>query len=435
MSFRGALTPPAPRAEGGQGPLADRILRRNLLALGADLGLFLVGLSFASQATILPAFAVHLGAPNVVIGAIPAVMTVGWFLPSLFAAGYTEALPRKLPFVLRCTVWERLPFLFLALAAFFLAEPAPAFTLGLLLTMLLVITGVGGALMPAWMDIVGRAIPTTLRGRFFAVASILGSAGGFAGSFATTHVLSVFPAPASYGLCFLIAAFFMGCSYAALACAREAVAAPRPPAVPLKAYLTRIPGLLRRNRNLAWFLIARAFSVLGVMGSGFYTVYALQAHGAPTSQVGVFTAILLAGQTVGNLVFGWIADRAGHRLVLMAGVAAATVANLVAMAAPSAEVFGAVFGFAGVYVAAIHVSGLAVLLEFAPAEDEQPTYVGLGNTSLGPIMCAAPLAAGLMVDALGFELVFAAAAAFGATALGLLIGRVRDPRHVRALAA
>src|SRR3989475_7190108 len=102
----------------------------------------MVGLSFVSQATILPAFAAYLGAPNVVLGAIPAVMTLGWFLPSLFAAGHTEALGQKLPFVLRLTVWERAPFLVLALAAFVAAERTPALVLGVLLTMLLVVTGV-----------------------------------------------------------------------------------------------------------------------------------------------------------------------------------------------------------------------------------------------------------------------------------------------------
>ena len=82
---------------------------RNVLLLGADYGLFLVGLAFASQSTILPAFAAWLGAPNVVIGAIPAVMTLGWFLPALFAAGYTETLPRQWPFIMRWTGWEREP--------------------------------------------------------------------------------------------------------------------------------------------------------------------------------------------------------------------------------------------------------------------------------------------------------------------------------------
>lgn len=53
------------------------------MALGGDFSLYVVGLAFASQSTILPAFAEHLGAPNIVIGAIPAVTTLGWLLPSL----------------------------------------------------------------------------------------------------------------------------------------------------------------------------------------------------------------------------------------------------------------------------------------------------------------------------------------------------------------
>ena len=101
-------------------------VRHNALALGADFALFLIGLSFASQSTILPAFAEALGASNVVIGAIPALMTVGWFLPSLLVAGHTETLRYRLPFVLRWTVWERVPFVALALLAFFVAGPAPA---------------------------------------------------------------------------------------------------------------------------------------------------------------------------------------------------------------------------------------------------------------------------------------------------------------------
>src|SRR5207237_10810232 len=99
----------------------DSDLRWNVLALGADYGLFMVGLAFVSSATVLPAFAAWLGASTVVIGAIPAVMTVGWFLPPLFAAAHTERLERKLAFVLRWTVWERVPFLVLTFVAFFLA--------------------------------------------------------------------------------------------------------------------------------------------------------------------------------------------------------------------------------------------------------------------------------------------------------------------------
>lgn len=406
-----------------------RYLRHNLVALGADYALFLVGLSFALQSTILPAFAEHLRAPNVVIGAIPAVMTVGWYLPSLFAAGHTETLARRLPFVLRYTVWERAPFLVLALAAFLLAEPAPALTLGLLLFMLLVITGAGGALMPAWMDVVGRSIPTTLRGRFFAVASVLASAGGLIGSFGTAYILAAVRAPLSYGVCFLITTVFMGLSYAALTLTREPPAVVTSPPVPLGTYLSRIPALLRRDRNLMWFLAARSFAIFGMMASGFFTVYALRALGAAPWHVGVFTAVLLAGQIAGNVALGWLADHAGHRLAIMIGVGATVAANLVALAAPSLPVFSVVFALSGVQVAAINVSSLNVLLEFAPGTAERPTYVGLGTTSLAPVAFAAPLLAGVMVDTVGFPPVFSAAALFGVVGLSLLATRVRDPRH------
>ncbi len=406
-----------------------RHLQHNLLALGADYALFMVGLSFASQSTILPAFAEHLRAPNVVIGAIPAVMTLGWFLPSLFAAGHTQTLGRRLPFVLRYTVWERAPFLVLALAAFVLAERAPTATLALLLAMLLVITGAGGALMPAWMDIVGRTIPTTLRGRFFGVASVLASSGALVGSFGTAYVLAAVRAPWGYGVCFLVAAAFMGLSFAALTLTREPAAAVTSPPVPLGTYLARMPGLLRRDRNLTWFLAARAFALLGMMAGGFYTVYALRAHGAAAWHVGAFTAVFLAGQSVGNVGLGWLADHAGHRLVIMIGVAATVAANLVALGAPSLPLFSLVFALSGVQVAAVHVSSLNVLLEFAPGVDERPTYVGLGTTSLAPVAFAAPLLAGVLVDATGFVPVFSLAALSGLVGLGLLLTRVHDPRH------
>jgi MFS family permease len=387
-----------------------------------------VGLAFASQSTILPAFAEYLGAPNVVIGAIPAVMTLGWFLPSLVAAGHTETLERKLPFLVRYTIWERVPFIVLALAAFFLADRAPALTLGLMLLMLLVVTGVGGALMPAWMDLIGRVVPVTLRGRFFGFANLGASACGLAASIVTASILAAIPAPASYGLCFVCTSVCLALSFVALVVVREPASTSSAPAVPIREYLARIPALLARDPNLSWYLASRAFGVVGAIGGGFYTVYALRAWDAPAAQAGVFTTLLFLGQMVGNTALGWLADRHGHRLVIMLGLGATLVGNLIALAAPTLGAFGAVFVMMGIQMAALNVSNLNVMLEFAPEPSEQPTYVGLGTTLVAPIAFGAPLAAGLLADGLGFLAVFAVAAVAVAVALALLIARVRDPR-------
>lgn len=406
-------------------------LRHNLGALGADYALFLVGLSFASQATILPAFAVHLGASSLVIGAIPAVMTLGWWLPSLFTAGHTQALARKLPFVLRWTVWERAPFPALAAIAFLVAERAPDVALALLLVMLLVVTGVGGALMPAWMDIVGRAVPVTLRGRFFALSSVAASVAGLAGSLLTARILATVPPPASYGYCFLCATACMALSYAALTQVHEPAAAPPASGRGLRAHLARLPALLRGDGNLARYLAARALGIVGTMAAAFYTVHALRTWDPPAAQVGVFTGLLIAGQMAGNLAFGWLADRVGHRLVILAGIGAALAASVAALAAPTLASYGVVFVLTGLQVASVNVSNLNVLLEFAPTPEERPTYVGLGTTLLAPVAFAAPIAAGVLVDAIGVRAMFTLAAIGAALALAVLTTCVRDPRHAR----
>src|SRR3989441_7106804 len=102
---------------------------------------------------------------------------------------------------------------------------------------------------------------------------------------------------------------------------------------------------------------------------------------------------------VGNAVLDWLADRRGHRLVMILGFGATLAGNVVAIAAPTLGVFGAVFVMMGIQIAAMNVSNLNVMLEFAPAPSEQPTYVGLGTTLVAPIAFGAPLAAGLPSDA------------------------------------
>ena len=244
----------------------------------------------------------------------------------------------------------------------------------------------------------------------------------------TASILATVPAPASYGWCFLLTFVCLAFSFGALVVVREPASGSSAPAVPLREYLARIPALLGRDPNLAWYLTARAFGVLGSIGSGFYTVYALRAWDAPTAQVGVFTTLLFVGQMVGNTLLGWLADRHGHRLVIILGLGATLAGNLMAIAAPTLGVFGVVFVMMGIQIAAMNVSNLSVMLEFAPAPSEQPTYIGLGTTLVAPIAFGAPLAAGLLADALGFLAVFVVAAIAVSVALGLLIARVRDPR-------
>jgi MFS family permease len=130
-----------------------------------------------------------------------------------------------------------------------------------------------------------------------------------------------------------------------------------------------------------------------------------------------------------NVALGAIADRAGHLAPLGIGAGALLLANVAALIAPSLELFAVVFVLQGIHVAAINVSGLNVLLEFAPTPSARPTYVGLGTTLLTPVAFGAPLFAGGLADLLGFRAVFVTASIGSLAGLALLLGRVRDPRR------
>jgi MFS family permease len=144
----------------------------------------------------------------------------------------------------------------------------------------------------------------------------------------------------------------------------------------------------------------------------------------------VFTAMMLLGQSLGTLTLGWVGDHAGHRLVLLIGMTAAASATVMALVAPSLGVFALVFVLFGVQVAAVNVSALNVLLEFSPTPDARPTYVGLGTTAMAPMAFAAPLAGGLLADAVGFRAMFVVSLTFALAGLVTLATLVRDPRHV-----
>jgi len=355
-------------------------------------------------------------------------MTVGWFLPPLFAAAHTERLAWKLPFIMRWTAWERIPVAALALVAFFLAERAPNLSLTLLLVMLLVMTGVGGMLMPAWMDIVAHAVPVRLRGRFFGLSNLAGTVGGLAGSALTAWALANLPSSTAYGICFAGAAAAMGLSWIALAVVREPPATAAPAHADFWTHLGSVPALLRADPNFTLFLGARVLSFGAAIAAGFFTVYALRVLQAPASEVGVFTALFVAGQMAGLLALGWIADHAGHRLVIVIGLVASIAMNVVALAAGSVGAFALVLALYGFFNAAIQISALNVVLEFAPSAAQRPTYVGIDRTLLAPFGFGLPLLGGLLVDVVGYRAVFGLGVAFGIACVAVLL-LVRDPRH------
>ena len=100
----------------------QRHFRRNFIANASDVSLWSFGFSFLSAATILPVYFAHLSSSTLLLGLIPALLDLGWFLPQLLTAQYVEKLSRKKPLVVVLGLVERSPFLLMAIGAVWFAR-------------------------------------------------------------------------------------------------------------------------------------------------------------------------------------------------------------------------------------------------------------------------------------------------------------------------
>lgn len=392
-----------------------------------DGAFFWFSLSFVSSTTILPLFVSKLSDSPLLIALLAMLGQGSWYLPQLLTAGAIETLIRKKPVVVNIGLFtERLPMWLLPVAAL-LSLRSPGGGL-LLFFVAYAWHGFGaGAVAPAWSDLIARCFPVAWRGRFFGITSFVGTGLGAAGAVLSGWILEVYPFPTNFALLFGIAALALSLSWVAIALTREPIQA-RPNAKPRRPGANRhkIRSILAGDRNFRNFLLARSLASLGSMGTGFLTVAAIQHWQVADSVVGQYTAALLVGQTAGNLLSGLVADRWGHKLSLEIGIGSALVAFGLALMAPTAIWYFAVFFLLGVATGVHIVSGVLIPLEFSRPE-HRPTYVGIANTVMGVASSIAPILGGLLALA-GFSPLFALSIAASGAALLVMRLMVVDPR-------
>ncbi len=359
-----------------------------------DIVFFTLGASIVARDTVMPALVSKLTDSKMALGLIPAISSLGFYLPQLFIANLSERMRYKKPFVM----WigglvERLPFLLIALAIWFLGASSPAITLTFFF-LLLVMTSFGSGIgTPAWFDIIAKVIPVQRRGFWSGLSHGLGALIGAGGALYFGQVLDRINFPLNFAILFTIAFAMLVISFIGLALNREPPSTVVKESIPLARYLSQLPEVLSRDANYRRFLLSRTTVQLGTMGVGFFMAYGLSRFQIDGVTVGRLTAAQVFTVAVMNLVWGLIGDRFGHKRVLGAAAFAMALAALMAWASSSLIWMAVTFALVGVYVAADGVSALNIILEFC-AEEDRPTYIGLTNTLLAPVLIIAPLLGG-----------------------------------------
>lgn len=412
-----------------RGPLRDQYLRHNFLVNVLDGAFFGFALGFASFVTVIPLFISTLTNSAILIGLIPAIHIVGWQLPQIFTAQRVSRLRFIKPMVLIMTIQERLPFLGLAIVAWFVPQLQPSIALVLVFG-LLIWQGLGGGLTAtAWQSMIGKIVPGKRRGLFFGVQSAAANLLASLSAVFAGFILERQDSPLDFALCFLFAGLAMMISLVFLAMTREWESKPNQLVKRGRAYWSGLITILKVNANFRWFLVVRMLSQFATMAFAFYTVYAVRDYGMNVSTVGIMTGVLMAVQIAANPLMGWLGDRWSHRSVMGFGVLACALSALIAWWAPSIAWFYLVFILAGIANVGVWTLAITMTLEFG-REEEMPTYIGLANTLIAPSAMLAPLFGGWLADQFGYPITFLVSTISGIITVMVLFLLLHDASEI-----
>jgi len=427
------LDRPYPTFEGeGLEREVRRNYRWNLAVSVGEVGFFFFGMSFIASSTILPLFISKLTTSTLAVGLVAILAQGGWYLPQLFTAHATERVPRMLPIMVNVGLFaERLPLFALVVAAS-LAVRAPAAALILTVAGFAWFSLGGGAIAPAWQQLVARCFPVDRRGFFMGFGSSIGTGFGVLGAAASVALLAALPYPVSFVAIFALGALSVLLSLAFMIQMREPVPAQLPPHQTSRQYWSGIGDILRQRGNFGWHLAGRVTLGLGALGSGFVTLSAIRTWGVSDATVGGYTGAMLVGSAAGMLILGALADRRGHKLSLEIAALCYAAAFALTAWSPGPGVYLPAFVLIGLGLGGQITSGVMLTLEFAPPGRE-PTYAGLVNTTLGIVGVTAPLLGAWLAER-SFGLLFLVGAGLNLAAFAVFLLRVRDPRHLAATA-
>jgi MFS family permease len=374
---------------------------------------FQAGSAAVDSATIISALVFQLTGSPVAVGAVTAILRLGWLLPQLFVGFLAQRATSSMSYY-KIGAFGRATAISLLALVLALGANWP---LGWIATAVLVLwtvyAFVSGIVAVPYNDIVARAVPSNLRSRLLAARFFGGGLLALGVAAIADRLVSSLPFPSSYAAIAAIAALLMFLSACVFVLMGEPETTTVRPSVPTFAsYLREGVKVFRTEHRFRQFVYAQWCGGAVLMALPFYIV---QAHASGFDLTGV--AALLAAQTAGalasNVLWGWWGDRLGKGSLLRAialGRMLPPVAVIIFAYSPlaifgwSQYVFMLVFFVLGALANGLTIAVIGFLMEISP-EGKRPAFSGYFNTLTAPAYLL-PLVGGLIVTHIGLSVVF-----------------------------
>jgi len=333
--------------------------------------------------------------------AILGIALSGWFLPN---KTFPVSMPWGDPVPVNPLVWTVL--FFMMMFGIFMGAQRVVFSL--LMSKVIPLSRRGR--LQAWRNATGGAIAAILAfvaGKYFIGPNIFGN--GYSTTFVFAFVLT------SIGL------------WALQLLLKE----PEPPTTRAEGRfrdrLREFPDLIRQDKAYGFFILVQMLATSARIATPFFILYVGQQIEMTGTTIGLLSLAFLGADTISNLLWGYMGDKTGFRLVLLLSIAGWIGATIILMNFHSTpSIFLAFFGL-GASQAGYNMAAQTMILEFGD-RDDLPMRIAVSATAESLTATLGPLLGGLVADLYGYSVVFGASIGFLAAALVILYVAVGEPR-------
>ncbi len=394
--------------------------------------LFNGGVAFSSTTTVIPAFLNMLTPSSIIIGFSYMIMGKGrgilGVLPQLFIANRLETEPYKKTLLIKAITVRAISWGLLALSTLLFAARYPHLMVWILVLLLGVFTFMGGVAAIPFSDIFGKAIPSKLRGRFFGLRGFLGGIIAIFAGIAVKYILQskVLYFPKNYAFIFFLSFIFVSVSYAFLASVKEPEGEVHKDTLPFNVFLKKAGNIIKTDLNFRNFLIVEVLVGASSLSLPFYIIYARKILKFPVSAAGTFLAIQMIGLVLSNLLWAYISDYKGNKLVVSLTALAAFLTPIIAILSKNNFIlFSLTFLFIGFTFSGMSVGYTNFILDQSPPK-ERPAYLGLNGTLTFPVLTYS-LIGGILIKFVSYKTLFIVTAAI--VFLGMILTyNLKEPR-------
>jgi len=376
-----------------------------------------------------------LGGSHFLVGLVPALRSVAFFLPQMLVAGRVQSHQYKRPVLLAAQAVRVVFYSSIAITLLLWAPHHPTLALAAFFLLYVTTQFTGSIINVTRLDVLGKIIAPQSQSRFFAQTQLwvglIGLASGVIVRFVLKNNQAV-PAPAQFATLF----FFSAVSFAVGGVVFWNIV--EPPSKTSNQQSNSYqhwqlgPTIWRVDPNYRRLVLTRLVLGLTHVATPFYAVYAVEELGVSVSMVGLYLSLFTGARLGATPLWDWIARRRGTVIMWRIAVALAITVPIIAIGMPRIispqtplaswlpSLYATVFLLNGASFTGRIIAIQSLELAVSP-EPLRPIYIGFLN-SLAGIASLVPMLGGPIVEVAGYSMVFTISGCFAALALIGTIG-------------